>query len=81
MIVCPSFRLSIHPLVQHCPLEWHISLFLFFWDDHRYLKTTVRTYVNKVYTKFRGLNVPEYDAECKAFRIISIDSLLVYENK
>ena len=49
--------------------------------DHRYLKTTVRTYGNKVYTKFRGLNVPEYDAECKAFRIISIDSLLVYENK
>ena len=32
-------------------------------------------------TNFRGLNVPEDGVECESFTIISIDSLLVYENK
>ena len=32
-------------------------------------------------TKFCGLNVPEYDIECKSFTVISIESFLVYENK
>ena len=41
----------------------------------RYIKTKIRKYVDKVYTNFDGLNVPEHDI------IISIDSLLVYENK
>ena len=27
------------------------------------------------------LNVPEDDIECKSFTVISIDSLLVYDNK
>ena len=39
------------------------------------------TYGNKVYSNFRGLNVPEDDIECKSFTVMSIDSLLVYENK
>ena len=39
------------------------------------------TYGNKVYTNFRGSNVPDDNIECKSFTIISIDSLLVYENK
>ena len=41
----------------------------------------IRTYCDKVYTNFHGLNVAEDDIECESFPIISIDSLLVYENK
>ena len=50
-------------------------------SDDRYIKTKTRTYVDKVYTNFRGLNVPEGGVECESFSIIFIDSLLVYENK
>ena len=49
--------------------------------DDRYIKTKIRTYGNQVYTNFRGLNVSENDIECEPFIVISIDSLLVYENK
>ena len=50
--------------------------------DDRYTKTKTRTYINnKFFTNFRGLNVPEDDIKCKSFTVISIDSLLVYENK
>ena len=45
------------------------------------MKTTKRAYGDKVYTNFRGLNVSEHDIECEPFTVISIDSLLVYENK
>ena len=33
--------------------------------DNRYIKTKIRTYGDKVYTNFRGLNVPEDDVECE----------------
>ena len=49
--------------------------------DNRYIKTKIRTHGGKVYTNFRVLNVPEDDIECKSFRVVSIDSLLVYDNK
>ena len=49
--------------------------------DDRYIKTKIRTYGDKVYTKFRGLNVLEDGTECKSFTVIHIDSLLVYDNK
>ena len=49
--------------------------------DDRYIKTKIRTYVDKVCTNFRGLNVPEDDIEYESFTVISIDSLLIYENK
>ena len=49
--------------------------------DDRYTKSKIRTYGDKIYTNFRGLNVPEDDIECESFTAISIDSLLVYENK
>ena len=49
--------------------------------DDRYIKTKIITYGGKVYAKFGGLNVPEDDAICESFTVISIDSLLVYENK
>ena len=40
----------------------------------------ISTYGDKA-TNFRGLNVPEDGVECEYFAIISIDSLLVCENK
>ena len=49
--------------------------------DDRYIITKIRTYGDKVYTNFRGLNVPEDDIECESFAVISNDSLLVYKNK
>ena len=49
--------------------------------DDRYIKTKIRTYGDKVYTNFRGINVPEDDIECESLTVISIDSLLVYESK
>ena len=49
--------------------------------DDRYIKTKIRTFGDKVYTDFRGLNVPEDDKECEYFTVISIDFLLVYDTK
>ena len=49
--------------------------------DDTYIKTKISIYGDEVYTNFRGLNVPEDDIECESFTVISIDSLLVYENK
>ena len=49
--------------------------------DDRHIKTKTKTYGDKVYTNFCGLNVPEDDMECESFTVISIDSLLVYNNK
>ena len=49
--------------------------------DDRYIKTKTRTYGHNIYTNFRGLDVPDDGAECKSFKIISFNSLLVYENK
>ena len=47
----------------------------------RYIKAKIRTYGDKIYTNFCGLNVPGDDIECESFTVISVDSLLVYENK
>ena len=49
--------------------------------DDRYLKKKIRTYYDKIYTNFHNLNLPEDDIECESFTVISIESLLVYENK
>ena len=49
--------------------------------DDKYIKTKIRTFVDKVCTNLRGLNVPEDDIECRYFIVISIAFLLVYENK
>ena len=49
--------------------------------DDKYRKTKIRTYSDKVYTNFGGLNVPEDDIERELFAVISIDALLVYKNK
>ena len=49
--------------------------------NDRYMKTKIITYGDKVYTNFHGINALEDDIEYGSFRAISIDSLLVYENK
>ena len=49
--------------------------------DDRYVKTKIRTYIDKVYSNFRALNVPEDDIECESLTVIYIDSLPVYKNK
>ena len=49
-------------------------------DKVGYGKTKIRTYSNKVYANFCGLNVPD-GVECESCTIISIDSLHVYKNK
>ena len=49
--------------------------------NDRHIKTKIRTFVDKVYTNFRSLNVPEDDTECECFTVISIDCLLVYDMK
>ena len=48
---------------------------------HRYTKTKIGTYVDKVYINFRDLNVLEDWVESQSFTIISTDSLVVYSNK
>ena len=59
----------------------NVKLIAFPVYDDRYIKTKTRTFGDKVYTNFRGLNVPEDDIECESFTVISIDSLLVYNKK
>ena len=45
------------------------------------MKTKIRIYGDKVYTNFCSLNVPKYDIEYQPFTVISINSILVYQNK
>ena len=49
--------------------------------DGRYIKTKIRTFDEKVYINFRGLNVTEDDIKCESFTVIFIDSILVYDKK
>ena len=50
-------------------------------NDERYIKNKLKTCGGKAYTIFCDLNVLEDGVECEYFTIISINSLLVYENK
>ena len=49
--------------------------------DYRYIKTKIRTYSDNVSTNFCSLNVPEDNIDLESFRVIPIESLLVYESK
>ena len=49
--------------------------------DNKYIKIKIRTYGDKVYTNFHDSNVPEDNTECESFTVISIDSLLVWNEK
>ena len=44
-------------------------------------KAELKTFGDKVYTNFSGLNVSEDGIKCQSFTTISINCLLVYENK
>lgn len=49
--------------------------------NDKYIRTKIRTQDKKVYTNFHGLAVSEDGVECEYYAIISINFLLVYENK
>ena len=49
--------------------------------DKRYIKTKIRIYSDKVFTSFRGLNEAKGCVERESFTNISVDSLLLFENK
>ena len=83
-----SFRIDDEKLLEKYKVVWtkiedlkNIKLNSLPVYDGRYIKTKIRTFGDKVYTKFRGLNVPKDDIEWKSFTVISIDSLLVNEKK
>ena len=83
-----SFRINDEKLLEKYKVIWTRieDLIIIELDalpnyDDIYITTKIRTCGYKVYTKFRGLNVPEDDIECELFTVISIDSLLVYDDK
>ena len=43
--------------------------------------TKIRTFGDNVYINFGVLNMPENGPEWESFTLISIDSLLVYDNR
>ena len=49
--------------------------------DDRYIKTKIRAYGDKVYINFSDLNLLQDEIECECFTVISIASLLVYQNQ
>ena len=49
--------------------------------DDRYIKTEIRTFGDKIYNKFRGLDVGQDDIECISFTVISIGSSLMHHKK
>ena len=73
-------NISHEKLFKNCKTIWTKIEDLPVYDD-RYIKTKIRAYSDKVYTTFCSLDVPEDGVECKSFTVISIDSLLVNENK
>ena len=82
-----SFRIDDEKLLEKYTVIWtkiedlkNIKLNALPVYDDRYIKTKIKTYGDKVYCNFCGLNVPE-DIECESLTGISIDSLLVYESK
>ena len=83
-----SFRIGDETLLEKYKSIWtkiedltNIKLNTLQVYDDRYIKTKIRTYLNKVYTNFRGLNMLEDDKECQFLTVISIDSFLVYDKK
>ena len=40
--------------------------------DDRYIKTKIRKFGDKVYTKFPSWTVPENDVECESFTFITL---------
>ena len=83
-----SFRIDDEKLLEKYKTIWNkiedlknIELNALQVYDDRYIKTKVRTYRDKVYTNFRGLNMPEDDIEFESVTAISIVYLLAYVSK
>ena len=57
---------------------WRIELNTLTVYDDRYIKTKIRTYGDKVYNNFRGLNVPGDDIEYKIFKSSFLLILYLY---
>ena len=83
-----SFRINKEKLLQKYKTIWPKTEDLNFFElnalpfyNDRYIKTKTRTYGDKVYTNFRGLNVPDDNIECESFTVISINSLLAFDEK
>ena len=83
-----SFRIDNEKLLEKCRAIWTniedlktIELNILPVCDNKHIKSKIRTYDDKIYTNFRGLDMPEDHIGCESFTVISIDSLLVYENK
>ena len=65
-----SFRIDNEKLLEKYKAIWtkiedlkNIKLIALPVYDDRYIKTKIRTFGDKVYTNFHGLNVPENDKE------------------
>ena len=81
---CMSFRIDDEKLLEKHKAIWalkNIELITSPVCNDRYIETKVKTYSDKNYTNFHGLNVLEDDIECESFTVIFIDSLLVYDKK
>ena len=83
-----SFRIDDEKLLEKHKVIWtkiedlkNIELDALPVYDNKYIKTKILTYGDKVYTNFCDLDVPENDKEYESFTVISIDSLLVYNEK
>ena len=74
-----SFRIDDEKLLDLKDIE--LNAFPVYDVHSRYIKTKIRTYGDKFYTILRDLNVPEDNIQSESFTVISIDSLLVYDNK
>ena len=82
--IIDAFRINDEKLLEKYKTIWNkiedlknIELNALPVYDDKYIKNKIITYGDKVYTYFRCLNVPEDDAECESFTVVSIDSLLV----
>ena len=76
-----SFHIDDNKLLEKYKTTWTKIGDQSMMIDIRYIKTKIGTHGDKVCTNFRGLNVSENGVECESCTVISIDSLLVYENK
>ena len=76
-----SFHIDDNKLLEKYKTTWTKIGDQSMMIDIRYIKTKIGTHGDKVCTNFRGLNVLENGVECESCTVISIDSLLVYENR
>ena len=76
-----SFHIDDNKLLEKYKTTWTKIGDQSMMIDIRYIKTKIGTHGDKVCTNFRGLNVSENGVECESCTVISIDSLLVYENR